>query len=76
MNFISYNIYVRSKEDFLRWSVIMTDELLKEAIEQVDKLIEKNDSYFSRTMATYSKVYKELEDLKQLIQMAGEQNDK
>lgn len=54
----------------------MTDELLKQAIEQVDKLIEKNDSYFNHAMATCSKVYKELEDLKQLIQMAGEQNDR
>lgn len=54
----------------------MTDELLKEAIEQVDKLIEKNDSYFNHTMATYSKVYRELEDLKQLIKMAGEQYDR
>lgn len=54
----------------------MTDELLKESIEQVNKLIEENDSYFNRMMATCSKVFNELEDLKKLIQAVGEVYDR
>ena len=76
MNFILYNIYVRSKEeDFLIEKVrlkIMNKNLLKTSIELIDKIEKENDEYYSRQMASYSKVFNELEDLKELIQKAGE----
>lgn len=73
MNFILYNIYVRSKEDFLIEKVIqMTEKNLTQAsIELIKKIEKQNDEYFSHQMASYSKIFKELEDLKELIQKVG-----
>lgn len=51
----------------------MTEENLTQAsIELIKKIEKENDEYFSRQMASYSKIFKELEDLKELIQKAGE----
>lgn len=55
---------------------MIQENLLKTSIELIDKIEKQNDEYFSRQMASYSKVFKELEDLKKLIQMAGEQYDR
>lgn len=49
---------------------MIQENLLKTSIELIDKIEKQNDKYFSRQMASYSKVFKELEDLKKLIQMA------
>ncbi|WP_440338648.1 hypothetical protein [Megamonas funiformis] len=51
----------------------MTEENLTQAsIELIKKIEKENDEYFSRQMASYSKIFKELEDLKELIQKVGE----
>ena len=50
----------------------MNKNLLKTLIKLIDKIEDENDEYFSRQMASYSKVFNELEDLKELIQKAGE----
>lgn len=54
----------------------MNKNLLKTSIELIDKIEKANDEYFSRQMASYSRIFNELEDLKELIQMAGEQYDR
>ena len=50
----------------------MNKNLLKTSIELIDKIEKENDEYFNRQMASYSKVFNELEDLKELIQKVGE----
>lgn len=52
----------------------MTDKnLLQTSIELIDKIEKQNDEYFSRQMASYSRIFSELEDLKRLIQKENEQ---
>lgn len=47
---------------------MIKENLLKTSIELIDKIEKQNDEYFSHQMASYSKIFKELEDLKELIQ--------
>lgn len=54
----------------------MNKNLLKTSIKLIDKIEKENDEYFSRQMNSYFKIFEELEDLKQLIQKAGDGNDR
>ena len=47
--------------------------LLKTSIELINKIEKENDEYFSRQMASYSKIFSELKDLKELIQKEDKQ---
>lgn len=54
----------------------MTEKNLTQAsIELINKIEKQNDEYFSRQMASYSKIFSELEDLKELIMEAND-NDR